>query len=244
MQRLAIIVLAGAVFAAVLLARLPAAWVLPALGPRLTCARVEGTLWSGECAGARLAGVHLDQLTWQVHPAALLGGRLAADLSARRAGAEASGEVNVSWHGPLRARDVHAQLPLEPGLLPPLPPYITGVLEADVAHAVVARSGAVEQLHGTLIVRRLIDSSGSVTPLGSFRIRFPAGPGEPRGRLRDLGGPLWLRGTLRLTPQPGYVLHARVAARTGASPSLLQALQYLGAPDEQGRRPFALAGTY
>ena len=244
MQRLAIIVLAGAVFAAVLVARLPAAWVLPALGPRLTCARVEGTLWRGECAQARLAGVTLDQLAWQVHPAALLGGRLAADLSARRADARASGEVSVRWHGALQARDVHALLPLEPALLPALPSYITGVLEADVARAVVTRTGAVEQLHGTLIVRRLIDSSGSVTPLGSFRIRFPAAPGEPRGQLRDLGGPLWLRGTLRLTPQPGYVLHARVAARTGASPSLLQALQYLGAPDAQGRRPFALAGTY
>ncbi len=244
MQRLAIIVLAGAVFAAVLLARLPAAWVLPALGPRLTCVRVEGTLWRGECKDVHLAGVPLDQLAWQVYPAALLRGRLAAELSGRRADARARGELTVSWHGPLRARDVHARLPLESALLPALPSYITGVLEADVARAVVARNGAVEQLHGTLTVRHLVDSSGSVTPLGNFRIHFPAAPGEPRGQLRSLRGPLWLRGTLRLTRQPGYVLRARVAARAGASPSLLQGLQYLGAADSQGRRPVALAGTY
>lgn len=244
MQRLAIILLAVAVFAAVLLARLPAAWVLPALGPRLTCGSVEGTLWRGECSSARLAGVRLDQLAWQVHPGALLGGRLSAELSAQRADAHASAELSVRWHGPLHARDLHARLPLEPALMPMLPPYITGVLEANVGHLVVARDGAIEQVQGTLTVHHLVDSSGSVTPLGSYRLRFPEGPGEPLGQLRDLGGPLWLRGTLRLTAQPGYVLHARVAARAGASPSLLQGLQYLGAPDGQGRRPFALAGTY
>lgn len=244
MSRLVIILLAVAVFATVLLARLPAAWVLPALGARLTCGSVEGTLWRGECSSARLAGVRLDRLAWQVHPGALLGGRLSAELSAQRAGAHASAELSVRWHGPLHARDLHARLPLEPALLPLLPPYITGVVEANVAYLVVTRDGAVERLQGTLTVRNLVDSSGSVTPLGSFRIRFPEAPGAPLGQLRDLGGPLWLRGTLRLTAQPGYVLHARVAARTDASPSLLQGLQYLGAPDGQGRRPFALAGTY
>jgi general secretion pathway protein N len=243
-SRLVIILLAVAVFATVLLARLPAAWVLPALGARLTCGSVEGTLWRGECSSARLSGVRLDRLAWQVHPGALLGGRLSAELSAQRAGAHASAELSVRWHGPLHARDLHARLPLEPALLPLLPPYITGVVEANVAHLVVTRDGAVERLQGTLTVRNLVDSSGSVTPLGSFRIRFPEAPGAPLGQLRDLGGPLWLRGTLRLTAQPGYVLHARVAARTDASPSLLQGLQYLGAPDGQGRRPFALAGTY
>jgi general secretion pathway protein N len=243
-QRLAIFVLAGLVFAAVLLARLPAAWVLPALGPRLTCGSVAGTLWHGECRSARLEGVRLDQLAWQLHPGALLGGRLSATLSAQRAESHASGELSMRWHGPLQARALRARLALEPALLPALPPYITGLLHARIARLVVARNGAIERLRGTLTVRNLVDSSGSVTPLGSFRIHFPGAPGAPLGQLRDLGGPLWLRGTLRLTAEPGYVLHARLAARAGASPSLLQALQYLGAPDGQGRRPFALAGTY
>ncbi len=244
MKRLSIILLAVLVFAAVLLWHLPAGWVVPELAPELTCASVAGTLWNGYCSGARVRGVALDQLTWQVHPRALLRGRLSAQLAAVRGTASASGEVSVSRHGPLRARDLHARLPLEPALLPILPPYITGTLEADIARLKVARDGAVERLQGRVTVRHLIDSSGEVTPLGSFAVTFPDSPDEPVGRLHDLGGPLALTGTLRLTGQPGYVLRAQVAARAGAAPSLLQALQYLGAPDADGRRPFALAGTY
>ena len=244
MQRVAIIVLAVLVFAAVLIAHLPAAWVLPALRAELTCGNVSGSIWHGECDDARIRGVRLDQLAWRLHPGELLHGELAAELSATRDTAHAAGTILIGLHGPLRVRSLRARLPLEPSLLPALPPYITGSLAADVTRLEVARNGTVEQLQGTLTVRHLVDGSGQVTPLGSFRITFPARPGEPVGQLRDLGGPLSLRGTLRLTAQPGYVLHARLAARSDASPSLLQALRYLGAPDEQGRRPFALAGTY
>ncbi len=244
MKRASIIVLALAVFAAVLIDRLPAAWVLPALAPELSCATAGGTIWQGECTGARIHGVTLDQLTWHLRPRALLGGRLSADLAAVRGTATASGEVSVSWNGPLRGRALHARLALDPQLVPILPPYITGTLEADITRVEVARNGVIERLEGRLTVLHLVDSSGDVTPLGSYAVTFPRTTGEPVGRLHDLSGPLALSGTLRLTAQPGYVLHARVAARADAAPSLLQALQYLGAPDAEGRRPFALAGTY
>ena len=244
MRRLVIIVLAALVFAAVLITRLPAAWVLPALRAELTCASASGSIWNGYCAGALVHGVRVDQLAWQVHPRALLHGRLSVQLTAVRGDASASGELSMGWSGPLRGHTVHARLPLSPALVPILPPYISGLLEADIARIEVARDGAIERLQGRLTVRHLIDSSGQVTPLGGFTVTFPSAPGEPVGRLRDLGGPLALTGTLRLTAQPGYVLRARVAARAGAAPSLVQALQYLGAADEEGLRPFALSGTY
>ncbi len=244
MRRLVIIVLAALAFAAVLIARLPAAWILPALHSELTCASASGSLWDGYCAGVRVRGVALDQLAWQVHPRALLHGRVSVQLTAVRGDASASGQFSMGWNGPLHGRAVHARLPLSPALVPILPPYISGLLEADLARIEVARDGAIERLQGRLTVRHLIDSSGQVTPLGGFTVTFPSAPGEPVGRLQDLGGPLALTGTLRLTAQPGYVLRARVAARAGAAPSLVQALQYLGAPDAEGLRPFALSGTY
>lgn len=244
MKRLSIILLAALVFGGVLIARLPAAWVVPALRPDLSCTRISGSIWSGECTGVRVRGVALDQLAWRVHPHALLHGLLSAQLTALRGTASASGEVSMGWHGPVRGRALQVRLALEPALVPILPPYITGTLEADIARIEVARNGTIERLQGRLTVRHLIDSSGQVTPLGNFAVTFPPGPGEPVGQLRDLGGPLSLTGTVRLTAQPGYVLRAELAARAGAAPSLVQALQYLGAPDAEGRRPFALAGTY
>jgi general secretion pathway protein N len=242
--RASILVLAALVFAVVLIARLPAAWVVPALHTELTCGSVSGSLWNGECTGARVHGVTLDQLVWQLHPQALLRGRLSAHVSAIRGNAAANGELSVGLSGTLDARGLNVHLPLDPALLPMLPAVIRGTLRADITRLELERNGAITRLQGRLTVRHLIDSSGQVTPLGSFTVNFPGGPGEPRGRLHDLGGPLALSGTLRLTAEPGYVLHARLAARADASPSLRQALQYLGAPDAQGRRPFALSGTY
>jgi hypothetical protein len=64
------------------------------------------------------------------------------------------------------------------------------------------------------------------------------------GDLTDLGGPLAVRGTLRLTNQPGYVLEGQVAARADAAPELVSNLQFLGTPDASGRRPFSIAGTF
>lgn len=244
MKRLLIIVLAAAVFIAVLIARLPAAWVLPAFGHGLACSSVHGSVWDGECIDAHIQDIAVDQLLWQVHPHALLRGRLSVTVSVLRGNDTASGELSLGWRGTLHGRDLHARFRLDPALVPIIPSYITGRVAADIAHITLKRNGTVTRLRGRITVRNLIDSSGQVTPLGSFVANFPGGPREPLGRLRDLGGPLALTGTLRLTAQPGYVLHANLATRADAAPSLVQALEYLGAPDAEGRRPFALAGTY
>lgn len=241
---LTLIVLAVVVFAAVVAARLPASWVLAMSGHELRCASVAGSVWDGYCGGAELSGTSLGNLTWQLHPGRLLLGRLAAHVQATRTNASARAEVALSFGGTLVARNLVIDLPLEPSLLPALPPQITGSAHVDLTRLELTRTGVVQRIQGRIEVRNLVDSTGQVTPLGSFILSFPGGAGRPVGRLRDLGGPLALEGTVRLTAQPGYDLQARVAARSGAAPSLLEALRYLGTPDAQGWRSFALAGTY
>lgn len=233
-----------AVFLAVLLARLPARWVLSAAGHDIRCESVEGSVWDGACSGATVSGTALGNLTWQLHPGSLLRGELAAHVAARRANASARADVALGSNGTVLARNVVIDLPLEPQLLPALPPYITGTAHADIDRIEVTRRGVVRELEGRIAVHDLIDSRRHLTPLGSFAVTFPGGAGAPVGRLHDLGGPLSLEGTLRLTAQPGYDVHARVAARADAVPSLINALQFLGSPDAEGRRPFALSGTY
>lgn len=236
-----------AVFLAVLIARFPARWAVSAVGGELRCARVAGSLWSGSCGGATVAGASLGQLTWRLHPLDLLQGELAAHLLSGSADASAEADVAVRPGGTLVARHLVADLPLDPSELPALPPYVSGSAQIDLERIEVTRSGVIRAIQGRIILRNLIDSSGAVTPLGSFVVEFPATPdtdGPPVGRLHDLGGPLSLDGTLRLTRQPGYELQVSVAARADAVPSLLTALRYLGAPDANGRRQFALSGTY
>ena len=236
--------LALGAFLATLIARLPARWVLPAAGPELRCLSIEGSIWNGACDGATLSGTPLGDLTWQLRPARLFAGQLAARVWARRSGASGRAEVALGLGRTLTARDVRIDLPLDPALLPLLPRRISGTAHVRLSRITVARNGAVRQIQGRIAVYDLVDSSGRRTPLGSFAVTFPGGPGEPVGRLRDLGGPLSVEGTLRLTAQAGYDLRVRVAARAEAAPSLVNALQYLGSPDAAGWRPFALAGTY
>ena len=236
--------LALVVFTAVVAARLPASWVLPMAHRELRCARVAGSVWNGYCGGATVSGTSLGNVTWRLHPAALLKAQLAAHVAAVRTDASIRADVAIDLGGTVAARNVVIDLPLEPAFVPALPPYISGKAIADLSRIEVTRTGVVRHIQGRIEVRHLVDSSGHVTPLGTFLVTFPGGAGEPVGRLRDLGGPLAVDGSLRLTAQPGYVLNARVAARSDAVPSLLNALEYLGTPDAEGRRPFALAGTY
>ncbi len=90
----------------------------------------------------------------------------------------------------------------------------------------------------------LVDRSGYITPLGNFTVTFPGGGSQPTGNVQDAGGPLAVTGTIVLTPQPGYDLSGYVTPRANVTQPLLNAIQFLGSPDAQGRRQFAMSGTY
>jgi len=240
-----LIVLIVVAFAAIVLARLPASWVVPTSGAMFSCASVEGSIWSGYCGGLSVRGAALGDLTWRVQPARLFLGRLAAHVDLEHPPTtSAQGDVEVTFGGTVLAHDLTASLPLGPGLLPALPPTLTGTLRADVANAKINSQGVVSRLEGRIEAHDLIDSSGYVTPLGSFAVTFPGGTPQPTGDVQDLGGPLAVQGKLVLTPQPGYRLSGYVTPRASAVPALVNALEFLGSPDAQGRRQFALSGTY
>jgi len=196
-----IALLAAVAFVVIVLARMPAAWVLPARGPQWACGSIDGSLWSGTCAGLTLFGQRLI------------------------------------------ARNLVADLPLDPALLPSVPAGLHGRAHAELALAEVQR-GVIRQLQGRIEARNLEERSGNNTALGSYAVSFPGGSGDLVGTLRDLEGPLALEGTLRLTPAPGFELEGVIAARRDAPPELVNSLRFLGSPDATGRRPFAMSGTF
>ncbi len=239
-----IALLAAAAFLAIFLARMPAAWVIPTgAGARATCTGVEGSLWSGGCAGLSVRGRLVGDLGWEVHPLELLLGRLGAHVTVSRGAATLSADVEATPGGRLTARRLVADLPLDPAVMPGLPPELHGRARLDLT-LVRIEHGAVTALAGRIEARDLEDRSGQQTPLGSYLVSFPGGPGEPTGKVRDLDGPLAVEGTLRLTRQGGFELEGVVAPRSTAAPELLNNIRYLGSPDAAGRRPFSLAGTF
>lgn len=238
-----IALLAAVAFVVIVLARMPAAWVVPARGPQWACTSIEGSLWSGACVGLTVSGTPLGDLTWELHPLRLAAGRLAAHLTVSHGPADAAADVELTFGQRLTARNVVADLPLDPALVPSVPPNLHGRAHVELALAEVQR-GVIRQLQGRIEARNLEERSGNNTALGSYSVSFPGGSGDPVGTLRDLEGPLALEGTLRLTPAPGFELEGVIAARQGAPPELVNSLRFLGSPDATGRRPFSLSGTF
>jgi len=238
-----IALLAAAAFVAIVLARMPAGWVVPARGAQWACASLDGSLWSGTCAGLTVSGTPLGDLSWELHPLRLAAGRLAAHLTLSHGPAEAAADVELTFGQRITARNLVADLPLDPALLPPVPPNLHG--RAHVALALVqVQRGVIREIQGRIEVRNLEERSGNNTALGSYSVSFPGGSGDQVGTLRDLEGPLALEGTLRLTPAPGFELEGVIAARRDAPPELVNSLRFLGSPDATGRRPFSLSGTF
>jgi general secretion pathway protein N len=232
-----------AAFLAIVLARLPAAWLVPTTGPRALCASVDGSVWSGTCSGMSIARNPIGDVSWALRPLQLFRGRLVVHASAVRDAAHISADVQLGLDQHLTARSLLGDVPLDPRIIPGLPATLTGRAHLDLPLAVLAQ-GAITQLVGRIEVRDLVDHTGGSTALGSYVIEFPEGAsGDPVGKLHDLEGPLAVEGTMRLTRQPGFELEGQITARPGAPAELVNSIRFLGSPDALGRRPFTISGT-
>lgn len=244
-----ITVLAVVAFAAIVIARLPATWVIPTSSPFASCGALDGTIWSGTCAGLTTQGLPVGDLTWDVHALRLLTGKLSANLALLRPNGSIRGDFDVGLDKSLTARNVQADLPLDRDLAMLLPPNLRtlqGSAHADIALLHLTKNNIITQLQGRIEVHDLEDHdrSGEVMRLGSYSLTFPGGDGDPTGQLKDLGGPLALEGTVRLKQdQPGVMLDTFITPRPDAAPQLVSQLQFL-APDAQGRRQLTTEMTF
>ncbi|MGH8285763.1 MAG: type II secretion system protein N [Steroidobacteraceae bacterium] len=243
------VVLLGAaallVFIALLLARFPARWAAGWLPETVQCQRLTGTIWSGRCTALTLEAAPLGDARWNIRASRLLAGKLAAAVTLTKPGVDIRADVEAAPSGTLTARNVSAVVPLDAGVLPQVPPNLRGTVRADLKS--LALSGrTITSIEGRIDAVDLAQVGRNSTELGDYSVTFPptAADSEPVGTLVDLRGPLNVTGSLRLTREPGFVLDGLVAARPDASPELARQLQYLGAPDAAGRRPFSIAGTF
>ena len=237
-----ITVLAVVAFAAIVIARLPATWVVPAPPSPVTCGDVDGSIWNGTCAGFTVEGTALGQLTWNIHALRLLTGKLSANIVLVRPTGSVSGDFDVGFDKSITAHNVQANMPFDQTLktLVPALRTMTGSANANIVYAHVVKN-VVTQIQGRVEVHDLTDQDrNGVTALGSYSVTFPGGgSGDPTGELQDLGGPLAIQGTLRMMQNPpGVELQGYVTPRAEAAPDLRHQLEYLGSPDAQGRRQF------
>lgn len=225
------------------LARMPAAWVVPHLPAVVSCSAVAGSVWRGQCADLMVQGQPYGDVEWILHPGALLAMRVDAHATVTRGAAHASADIQTRGGGSITLNHLQANLPLDPSLIPQLPPNVAGTVQLDLAHLTLV-NGLPTQIQGSIEVHDLIDRARGGTPLGSYALSFPpGGHGPPAGTVRDLGGPLAIDGILRLTAPSGWHIQSLVTPRPTAPPDVVQALKFLPA-DDKGRHTFEMEGRF
>jgi hypothetical protein len=238
-------IVAAALFALTVVVRAPARWLFAFAPASLSCAAPTGSIWHGGCAQLRIPGAQLTDLSWSLHFWPLLRGRLDADLRSDDARAPASAQASLGAGGRVVLRNLHADLPIDSGLLPLFPDGWSGRLLLALVE-VEFRSGRLATVHGKASARALAQRSPPMS-FGSYELNFgdaPAGAGVIQAALRDLGGPLAVSGTLTIRNGSEYELTGLVAMRPEVSDQLAKAVAFLGPADGQGRRPFSLAGSF
>ena len=208
----------------------------------LALAGISGSVWNGRADMAVIDGQRFQAVTWQLHPWAILTGRVAADWSLKVDDGFGRGEAAAGLGGGLTLDAVEAKLPIAqlPGrTLAALRPSGTLNLnlrdvEWDGAALVSATGRLVWSGAGVNLIQDLA--------LGDLALDLETTDGEVKGVLADAGGPLEATGLLTLKADGSYEFTASLAAR-GNDPKLLQALRTLGRVGPDGKVQVTNKGT-
>ena len=235
------------VFLVVLAFYLPASWCASMLPPQASCRELGGSIWHGECLGLRVQGAQLGDATWNLAPLSALTGRLSADVVVRGAALDASADVDTRFSGVGELRNVNLRLELDPGLLPQLPRDQRGTLTAKLERMELAAGPVLHALQGIIELQNLRQVGSQPMDLGSYQVNFdgsaPQG-GPLTGKLRDLGGPFIVDGTVQLTAPNGYLVQGYITGRTAAAERVVREITLGATPDASGRSTFSFEGTY
>lgn len=233
------LVIALAVFVT-LLVRWPLAWSLWALPEGVACTAPTGSVWRGRCGELAVQGQASGQVAWRLHPARLFTGQLAAEVDWSNGPDRLAGTLAARPGARVTIEDAKGRLTLGSGPLANATRGLSGTIDVDVRSARL-HGRVIEDVAGELQVHQLASRTGEFPVSGDLALGFPGGTS---GTVKDRGGPVGLDATLTFTPEPGYVVEGFVIERPDTPRSLARMIAVLGTPDEQGRRPISVAGTY
>jgi general secretion pathway protein N len=222
-------------------ARIALGWFAP---DDMSTAGVSGTLWKGRAEVVQLRDTLLGGVEWDLNVLALFTGRLSADVKLKRTDGFAQTTM-ILKPGELRFAPLTASMPMSALPQGIAPAGWTGTLNLKLDTLTLDNGWPVDAV-GTIEVRDVSGPPQRPVNRGSYKIALPSQkktPGALTGDLSDMGGPLQVAGTVQLKPDRSYLVEGLVATRPDAPADLVNTLQFLGAPDAQGRRPISLAGT-
>jgi general secretion pathway protein N len=227
-----------------LIATIPARLVLAHVSnavPSFYAEGVTGTVWSGKAARIVIsaAGINQDlgETQWQLHPLALLLGKLSVTVDARNGRDRFATDASFSLGGRLSLSDTDVTLPASIiRSWVPLPAQIDGTLALQLKSLSVANAVA-DDLDGVLTWQDArIDFSGTPVRIGGVAARLSLGDkGQYKVALADLGGDLGIAGQLLYMPQDrNWSADVQLTPRPGLDPNVAAMIGQFGARDASG----------
>jgi general secretion pathway protein N len=240
-----VLIAAGiAAFFVFMVAMIPASQLAGRMPAGVVLTGASGTIWSGRARALAVNGRPLGGIDWSCSPWRLLILHWSCHVTLNPPGGDVSGDLSGSFGNEITAETIRGRVPIRmfEGLV--TPQGWTGDLELDLAEVRIAQQRPAAA-NGILYVRNLRAPGANGQALGDFELvvgEGTVGSNALNGRLRDLGGPLHVRGAVELGQDGHYLLSGEAAPGPGASPAIFDTLGFLGSPDSQGRRPFTIEG--
>ena len=235
-----------AVFLVILVLYLPASWLAGALPAGVNCRELGGSVWHGECLGLEYGDLALGDATWNLATGRAFTGRLVGDIDIRGNALNVRADMDSSFGGNGELRNVRGNLTLDPRLIPQLPQDKSGSVTVDLSRLAVA-DGAPTAIAGNIQLRNLRQLGARPLELGSYQVTFdgnaPAG-GPMIGKVRDLGGPFGVDGTVTLNPGRAYLVQGFIQGRSADAERLVREITLGAPPDAAGRSAFSFEGSW
>lgn len=242
-----------ALLALLLTAALAVALTLPAAvawgwwGERVPDVRlqgVNGTIWDGGATRVSVRGQVLGELHWQWSPWQVLAGKPRLRVQIEGPGLKFAGELLRSDASQLAIEHLNVETEagwLAPALaIPELEP--TGLLVTHDASVVLAMTGLPQTLDARIEWRDAGVRGQVVARLGTLVIEARGADGRIDAKVHDVGdGDVDIQGTATLE-QGRYRSEVILLPRVDQGP-VIEALQWVGQPREQGGRLLIVEGT-
>ena len=234
-----------AAFMVFLVAMVPASQLARRMPAGVVIDGPTGTIWSGRARGLAVQGRPLGALRWSCRPWRLVRLEWSCNVGLQPRGGEVTGDFSGDFGGDVVGRAIRGSVPISIFEGIATPRGWTGDLELELDELAIA-SRRPQSASGKLFMRALRAPGAGGQQLGDFELvvgEGTVGGATLNGRLRDLGGPLHVRGAVELFEDGRYLLQGEAAPGPGAGPAIFDTLGFLGPPDGQGRRPFTIEGT-
>lgn len=240
-----------AAVSAVIIATLPASLIVHFLPPFVHAEDFSGSVWHGSAGKLIVNARDAGALEWRLHPRALLGLAMAADLHWVKTGFELDGTVRMDRRE-IAADHIQGEGPIEDLRDFGVPAGWRGTVSIKSIE-IKSDYSSILSAAGDIQVTNLASArvAGGAN-LGGYDLSFPQDAISPDGtataNLADRGGPLQILALIRLSAKTRTAtLSGTVMARAEASPAVrseLDNLSQLRGRDSQGRIPLEVEFTF